>query len=281
MSLTKRWSGLLVGLAVATSALTAVTASPAAADLPEARCGTGAAIQGVEADGRLFEFLHFGAATGTRDWFPKEYIGTGWNGTLLYNWWGDYYLIPEGTGELRHYARNRGQWNTINGAPYEVLGTGFDRYTVDGATLTLDASGKLYGIDDTGELRVWIRTDNGWENGAGEVIGTGWDSFERVVAGAEGELFAFEHDGSALRYQYQYDTGEWTVQADNIDEGWGDFTNVLYAGAGVFYAVDRAGTLYWYRYANGEWANNGIGRQIGEGWKNLTLAVSPNTCSAA
>ncbi|MBM7774134.1 hypothetical protein JOD54_004338 [Actinokineospora baliensis] len=278
MRSTKRWSGLLAGLAVAASALTVVTASPAAADLPEARCGIGAAIQGVESDGRLFEFTHFGAATGTREWSQKEYIGTGWQGALLYNGYGTYHLIPEGTGELRRYERHRGRWSIVDGRPYEVVGTGFGRYTVDGATFTRDASGKFYGIDDIGELRVWIRTETGWEDGLGEVIGTGWDGFERVMAGADGELFAFEHNGSALRYEYSHATGEWTVQADHIDEGWGDFTNVIYAGAGVFYAVDRAGTLYWYRYDNGQWANNGIGRQVGEGWKNLTLAVGPDVC---
>ncbi|GAA2985814.1 tachylectin-related carbohydrate-binding protein [Actinokineospora diospyrosa] len=281
----RRWSGLLAGLTLAAAALAATTAPPGGAtpSTSEAYCYGGAYFLGHEND-RLFHYAHSAAATGEPDWLMRYNGEAGWSGELAIvgreNYF-QFYAIPEGTGELRRYIREGAYWKLVDGAHYKVIGEGFDRYVGEGRTFTIDAAGKLYGIDDTGVLRSWVYTQDGWENNLGEVIGTGWGNFERVVAGDEGELFAFDSAGNALRYQYRYDTEEWVVQAEWIDSGWGDFTNVLYAGAGVLYAVDEAGDMYWYRYHDSQWANNGVGRWVGEGWQGLTVAVSPTACTAS
>ncbi|MBM7774229.1 hypothetical protein JOD54_004433 [Actinokineospora baliensis] len=273
MSSIKRLAALAAGLAVAAATFTATTAT--AQTLPQPECYDGATVWGVEDSGRLFTYLHVGAETGSHDWGAKQYIGVGWHGTVLAGSWGTLYFIPEGSGELRRYQWDGTRWETFGGAQYEVIGHGFDRYV--GAGRTFAAVGaKLYGIDDTGELRYWYRDGGEWQNPDGEVIGTGWDVFDRVVPSNQGTFYAFDGEGDAYLYQYD-NNGQWDVQARHIDSGWGDFTTVATAGSGVLYATTTDGQLLWYRYYNG-WEDNGIPRQVGEGWNGVTLLFNAGHC---
>ncbi|MBM7774228.1 hypothetical protein JOD54_004432 [Actinokineospora baliensis] len=231
-------------------------------------------------DGSLFEQRHMGGSTGTHVWGARNYIGEGWQGTVRAGGHGTFFFVPLGTGELRRYHWNTEieQWSTFDGAQYEVIGYGFDRYFGPGKTLTVVGDGSLYGVDDSGELRFWNRVGDEWDDDHGEVIGTGWDVFDEVVAGGDGFFYAFDVGGNAYLYRYSSAARTWTTQGQHIDEGWGDFLDITSAGAGVLYATAEDGSLNWYRYDNG-WANNGLPRHVGEGWEITSMLTSPESCS--
>ncbi|MBM7774227.1 hypothetical protein JOD54_004431 [Actinokineospora baliensis] len=273
MRTSTRWAALAAVLAVVASTFTATTA---AAQVPQPYCGT-VALWGVEQSGRLSLYLHLGAEKGDHKWERRRFVGTGWNGTVLAGNGDVLYFVPEGTGELRRYRWDGEEWETFDGAEYEVIGHGFDRYVGEGRTLAVVGE-SFIGIDDTGDLRIYKRMNDEWTNAAGEVIGTGWDVFDRVVPSNGEDYYAFDSDGNAYLYRYNSYLKQWEIQAKHIDTGWGDFTNVVSAGSGVLYATTTDGLLLWYHYHYG-WAYDGIPRHVGEGWNGVTAVVSANICS--
>ncbi|GAA3010881.1 tachylectin-related carbohydrate-binding protein [Actinokineospora diospyrosa] len=275
MRSSKRWGALAAGLAIAAATFTATTAT--AQTVPRPSCGNSVTVWGVEQNGNLFEYRHLAPETGDHNWGTKRYIGAGWNGTVLAGYGKTFYFVPEGTGELRRYQWKGEEWATFEGEQYEVIGQGFDRYIGEGKTLAA-VRDRLYGIDDTGDLRVYKQINGEWDNADGEVIGTGWDVFDRVVPSSDEAFYAFDSNGDAYLYEYNSYTKRWDTQGLRIDSGWGDFTNIATAGSGVFYATTTDGLLLWYHYYAG-WANDGIPRQIGEGWNDTTILLNVGACA--
>ncbi|MBM7774221.1 hypothetical protein JOD54_004425 [Actinokineospora baliensis] len=261
------WSALAACLVV-------LGGTPASAqDFPPPLCDNGpygTDIYGVEPDGRLFAYRHFGAGTGEATWGAKRYIGEGWHGTVRAAGHGTFFFIPAGTGELRRYHWNGSTWTPFGATQYEVVGHGFDRYT----TLTAAGDDSFYGIDPTGDLHAWTLTDNTWTP---TTIGVGWNTFTRVVAGYSGEFYAIDATGTLYLYQYAKYYQRWDIQAQPIGAGWATLTNITTAGSGVLYATTPNGTLTWYRYYV-HWTTNGIPRPVGTGWQGITTLASPASC---
>jgi hypothetical protein len=153
--------------------------------------------------------------------------------------------------------------------------------------------GIFYAIQADGVL-MWYR-HLGWQNGAvnwanggsGRQIGVQWQQFVTVIAGADGQIFALNPDGTLLWYQYiltnsQTGAGYWhSNSGTQIASGFDAYPRVFGGWNNVIYAVDGDGVLFWYHYAGPagafNWANNGNGRQIGRGWKGYPfLFADPN-----
>ncbi|GAA3010935.1 tachylectin-related carbohydrate-binding protein [Actinokineospora diospyrosa] len=272
------WRAVLVHAAALALAVMTVSAPSASAQVhPPPLCDggpNGTDVFGVEQDGSLFAYRHFGAATGSGNWGAKRYIGEGWHGTVRAAGHGTFFFIPIGTGELRRYHWDGTYWDNFGDTQYEIVGHGFDRYVGPGRTLSATGDDTFYGIDDSGELRSWTQTDGQWQ---AELIGVGWHTFTRVIAGNSGEFYAFGNDGTAYLYQYARYYQRWDIQALPIGHGWTNFTNTATAGSGVLYTTTPTGTLLWYRHYV-TWTYNGVPQQVGTGWQGITFLASPASC---
>ncbi|NUS73359.1 MAG: hypothetical protein HOQ05_08135 [Corynebacteriales bacterium] len=158
-------------------------------------------------------------------------------------------------------------------------------------SLVPGGNGIFYGIQADGELYwyrhfSWADGNIFWaNNGNGRLIGTFWHDFRLVLAGAEGQLFAFRPNGDLLWYQYvltDANSGEgfWhSASGSQIGFQW-NFPRIIGGWNNVLYGLDGDGRIFWYRYvgSNGSvaWAQNS-GAQIGAGWQEFPhLFADPN-----
>ena len=153
----------------------------------------------------------------------------------------------------------------------------------------IDGSGtaygfSLYGLMPNGVLK-WYRHD-GFANGTmawkGAVdVGTGWNSFTRIIAMGDGVLYGIGQDGS-LRWYRHGDVANASAHPTwsgplVVGGGWGDFVQVFGGGQGVIYAVKPDGTLLWYRhtgYLTGAKTWEGP-KVVGSGWQTFSKVFSP------
>ena len=129
----------------------------------------------------------------------------------------------------------------------------------------------------------------GWVTGAGEEIGTGWDSFTAVIPGGDfsgdgkADLLARRSNGELLMYRGNGAGGWLTGTGERIGTGWGSFTALAsggdFSGDGKPDVLARSpdGTLRLYRGNGAGGWTSGTGEQIGSGWNRLTrlLLVAP------
>jgi hypothetical protein len=153
--------------------------------------------------------------------------------------------------------------------------------------------GIFYAVQADGAL-LWYR-HLGWQNGTinwanggtGRQIGSQWQQFVKIVAAADGQIFAVNPDGTLLWYQYLLSNsstgaGSWHPQSGRqIGVGFDVYPRIFGGWDNVLYGVNGDGLLFWYRNAGPSggfaWANGGVGRQIGAGWKQyINLFADPN-----
>jgi hypothetical protein len=153
--------------------------------------------------------------------------------------------------------------------------------------------GIFYAVQADGVL-LWYR-HLGWQNGtvnwanggSGRQIGVQWQQFVKVLAGADGQIFALNPDGTLLWYQYLLSNsttgaGSWHPSSGKqIGSGFDVFPRIFGGWNNVLYGIDGNGLLFWYHNAGPAggfaWSNNGNGRQIGAGWKEYPFVFAdPN-----
>jgi hypothetical protein len=81
-------------------------------------------------------------------------------------------------------------------------------------------------------------------------VGTGWNTFAKVIGGRDGVIYTLGHDGTLQwflhrgRSQGNFDwSGPFAVGT-----GWGDFVDIVAGDGGVLYGLKRDGTLHWHRH---------------------------------
>lgn len=161
-----------------------------------------------------------------------------------------------------------------------VIGEG---WTTTSARLAFSGgNGIIYVVDSAGYLR-WYRDTNqngawSWAANSGNIIGSGWNTFEKAFADQSGTIYAIDYSGNLRWYKdvARDGTPGWGAGSGGlIGTGWQSMRWQMADANGVIYAVDNAGVLRWYRDANKNgtwgWAANS-GNQIGSGWQNMVHA---------
>ncbi|GAA2970434.1 tachylectin-related carbohydrate-binding protein [Actinokineospora diospyrosa] len=289
MSFTKRGATLLAAVAMSVGILTTI---PTAATATPAQCPGPANFFGIDPDGELFVQQHNAPQTGSPDWTEKSYIGTGWleDKYALAAPGGNIYLINYETGGMYQYRWNGRAWDFFGRSLYATVGSGFDQYVPngDGSRITIDQQGRIYAVDAAGNLRLYVRstspTGGTWtpDTVNGKVIGTGWDTFDRVIATGDGILYGVTDTGELLRYKYDFTHNSWATTERTIGEGWNHYDNIYSAGGETLYALSQdTGNLYWYSYDadTGTWQNNAQPRLADTGWDTpARVLVDPGAC---
>jgi hypothetical protein len=174
---------------------------------------------------------------------------------------------------------------------------------------TNSSGASFYGVTPDGAL-LWYRHDGfvyGEPRWKGPVrVGSGWQSFTKIIPAGDGVLYAIGVDGSLRWYRHQdvadpAPEGAALLTGSGISRGpriagrpitapshwlgpnvvngnWGHFVHVFSTGEGVIYAVDPQGKLWWYKhkgYLTGsqEWD---APKQVGEGWAGFKKVFSPS-----
>lgn len=138
-----------------------------------------------------------------------------------------------------------------------------------------DNPGKMYWYKYTG-----VNGRDGWANESGKVIGRGWNSFKKILAGKDGVIFAIAQSGDLYWYQYLGNNGEekWaTGSGTKISGGWNTFKDVAVGADNNFFAVQENGEMLWYKYTGKNGADsweNGSGKVIGKGWESYLTVLA-------
>lgn len=273
-------------------------------------------LYGVEANGDLRWYRYDGNGQATPDgsigWAANSgnVVGRGWDSFKFLCGGGDGQLFGvERNGDLRWYQYLAGDgvqdragargWHANSG---NTIGNGFHEFTKlvctpkVGRTGTDPSTGpaaELFGVSPNGELR-WYRYEGngvadrsghiGWAPNSGNVIGTGWHSFNLIFTAGD-VLFGIEPDGDLRWFSYggrgEPDKSGWRNNTGNvIGRGWDRFRTIVGGPNDRFgfgyeiFAVEPNGNLFWYKYfGHGEsdpsgstgWHPNS-GNQIGRGW---------------
>ncbi|GAB3729785.1 hypothetical protein GCM10027598_51460 [Amycolatopsis oliviviridis] len=125
--------------------------------------------------------------------------------------------------------------------------------------------GRVYLIEDNGNVGRQRRLATGWENGGvGQVIANGWygvtqpENRNRVTVDSLGDFY-WAHDNILAWVHYDEATKVWTDRL--LDTGWttARYDLIVGAGAGVFYARTPAGALHRFQYdaASQRWIEYG------------------------
>jgi hypothetical protein len=130
-----------------------------------------------------------------------------------------------------------------------------------------------------------------------KVIGTGWQSLQRVVGGHNGAIYAIRPDGAMLFYRYAGwgdGSNNWAVEQKVIGSGWQGLSHVFAGDNGAIYTIRPDGQMVFYRFAGladgaATWAVQQSDRHRLAGFSHvlvattghLRLARRPMWCSTA
>jgi hypothetical protein len=199
-------------------------------------------------------------------------------------------LVPGGNGIIyaiqadgtmlwyRHTGWQTGAATWANNGTGHTIGSGWNAFS----NVLASEDGQVFGFmpDGTISWYKYVCTDlntgaGSWAGGgSGQVIGSGFNSYPRIIGGWEGQFFAIDTSGNLWHYQYlagngSSGAGAWANGGAGLKIG-GGFSPLIRAWTepnGVIYGVRQSGALDWYRYlGSGAWANGGSGVVIGSGW---------------
>jgi hypothetical protein len=134
------------------------------------------------------------------------------------------------------------------------------------------ASGALFAIDQSGNLRLYPFAGTAYTGGA--TIAQGWSDVDQLVAAGDGVLYTIQRDGT-LRW-HRWLNGAWADGSGAIiGTGWSGLT-AFSGGKGIVYAIVKStGELRWYRHLSPQDGASGwLGpKTIGSGWASLRMVV--------
>ncbi|MDX8048571.1 tachylectin-related carbohydrate-binding protein [Lentzea sp. BCCO 10_0798] len=277
----KRWTLPLLASLIAAPLAAVSTPLVAAADTTPV-CRSAAPLFTVRQNGDLAIFGHEEPENGQAVWSGGEVKGTQWTGRTIAGPDGVLYNIPP-DGALKRLRWNGSGWD--NNGQAEVIGVDWQRFTTDAYRnrITVDETGRIYTINDKGELRVylWDAPNKKWLNAAGDVIGVGWDRYDSITAGGAGVLYARKPTGELIRYRYHAESQRYVLRDQQVGTGWNGFKRIFSPGGDVLYGVRPDGVMLWYRYieSSGTWVGGDTtGVPIGSDWQNDDVSAMSDAC---
>ncbi|MBB1156759.1 tachylectin-related carbohydrate-binding protein [Amycolatopsis dendrobii] len=263
-------------------------------------CPNGAVVWDDMADGTLWRHIHNGPVNGTASWTePTKSSGNGWFGRPVAGKNGAMWDVhrsygagdPYGDGVLKLW-----KWDGANLTGGKAVGDGWARYLTPEFKnrITVDQSGRIFMVNDQGELRayLWDDTAGKWVDGNGQLVDTGWTKYDSITAAGDGVLYARTPNGNLYRFQYDFGAAKWTQREKLVGTGWNIFSGIFSPGADILYGRGAWGpgpwdgkdgpVLRWYRYsANTDtWLPVGTsGTSVGSGWNtDLHATAAPDSC---
>ncbi len=169
-----------------------------------------------------------------------------------------------------HKAPVTGDFAWVNG---KRTGNGFFGPTV------ASVNGTIYYVTGTGELRKYAYDGTRWVNGAGVVVGTGWQAWHSdrrnpITADTKGRLYTIDATGTLVMFDTT--VPRWDATAGiPLALGWAG-ARIVAAGDGVLYKIEPSGALWRYRYdADSQRFLPPTTYAAGAGWQSFDKIFSP------
>ncbi|UKD53468.1 trypsin-like serine protease [Amycolatopsis sp. FU40] len=260
-------------------------------------CPNGATVWDARSDGSMWRYVHRDPANGTISWdIPTAALGTGWTGRQIAGKGGVIWDVHRNLGagdSVPSGVLRRWTWSTENGwGGGNGVGGGWEKFltTEYQNRVTVDQAGRIYAVDQQGQLKVYVWNDatSTWVDGNGQLIDTGWGKFDSITAAGDGVLYARTPAGNLYRFVYDFGSGKWTQRDKSAGVGWNMFTEIFSPGADILYgrgaSLSGNPTLLWYRYSpnTDTWSANGAGTPVGYGWNtDIHVTAAPDSCRFA
>jgi len=112
-------------------------------------------------------------------------------------------------------------------------------------------------------------------------VGTGWNTFARVIGGRDGVIYTLGHDGSLQWFLHRgrsQGNFDWTGPHP-VGTGWSDYIDIVAGDGGVLYGLKSDGTLHWHRHhGHRDGSNDWEGPvALGGGWDGFVrIAGGPD-----
>ncbi|WNV89008.1 tachylectin-related carbohydrate-binding protein [Umezawaea sp. Da 62-37] len=244
-------------------------------------CRSGVSVYTTRPNGDFYIHQHEEPETGLISWTGGAQQGTDWHGKTFAGPDGIIYNITD-TGALNRFRWAPG-WE--NGGAVQQIGSDWGVFTTAEYRnrITVDETGRIYAVNEAGQLKSYLWMGTEWANPDGDVVDTGWGQYDLIVAAGNGVIFARKPNGDLFRYRYHTESQRWIQYNLSVDSGWDIFSKVFSPGGDLLYGI-RAdgdgsdGDLLWYRYLEdtNTWVDSGVGKFIGSGWQNDedTVAIS-------
>lgn len=166
-------------------------------------------------------------------------------------------------------------------APLALVATG-PAHAAD--TFTCTGSATLFGAESNGNLRRYSYSSPGTTNTAGGthgIVGTGWQSFGRILGGPDGKVYGINSTGL---YRYRWNGTNWDsfngAQSEKLSDAFNDYATaasrnkITVDSLGDFYTVDPTGKLRWSRYSEQTKTWTVLNRVLDTGWDRYDLIVA-------
>ncbi|CAM5419259.1 tachylectin-related carbohydrate-binding protein [Streptomyces aurantiogriseus] len=144
---------------------------------------------------------------------------------------------------------------------------------------TCPANGRTYVTNAAGELLQYTMANplTGSTFSAYQKVGTGWGAYGKVLAGPDGQFYAFKSDGTY--YAHRTESGTWDVAPKRVSTalGWlsnaADREQATVDRSGWLWVADNLGQLYAYRY---DASIDGLRslRVLDKGWDRYNLITA-------
>ncbi|MBB5907255.1 tachylectin-related carbohydrate-binding protein [Actinoalloteichus hymeniacidonis] len=260
-----------------------VATSAGAQETPLLRCSTTAQVFDVNQAGELRRYPHRDPVNGADSWEVSHYLGDGFLGRTLAGPAGKIHEL-EADGLLRNYELRGGAWIRYgeDQAYSRDIQTDWADYTTEDRRhkITVDAEGDIYLIQDDGQLvRATVNVDASALRT--EVIDTGWDRYDLIVAAGDGVIYGRTPDGTLYRNHYNFGGQRWLELGVEVGTGWERYSRITSTGADVLYGTDRSsGHLRWHRFVphSGEMVEDRTVSTEGHWAEGLDTSIRSDTC---
>ncbi|MFK4224244.1 tachylectin-related carbohydrate-binding protein [Streptomyces sp. NPDC019890] len=147
---------------------------------------------------------------------------------------------------------------------------------------TCAPNGKTYVVNSAGSLLQYTMATplTGSTFSAYSTAGAGWGAYGKVLAGPNGEFYAFKSDGTY--YAHRTDSGTWDIAPKKISTalGWlgnaADHEQATVDRDGWLWVADNLGQLYAYRYDSTIGTSGGLKslKILDKGWDRYNLITA-------
>ncbi|MFI6034764.1 tachylectin-related carbohydrate-binding protein [Streptomyces sp. NPDC051315] len=144
---------------------------------------------------------------------------------------------------------------------------------------TCPANGRTYVTNTAGELLRYTMANplTGSTFSTHQKVGSGWGAYGKVLAGPDGQFYAFKSDGTY--YAHRTESGTWDVAPKRVSTalGWlsnaADREQATVDRSGWLWVADNLGQLYAYRYDASIEGLRSL-RVLDKGWDRYNLITA-------
>ncbi|MCL7380696.1 tachylectin-related carbohydrate-binding protein [Streptomyces sp. 35G-GA-8] len=212
-------------------------------------------------------------------------IDTGWSGygRVLAGKGAQFFGIKADGLYLSHRVASTGTWDIHHKKISDSFGWLIKAEDRD--QVTVDRAGRLWVVDNTGQLRSWQydTATSSWTANSGKILDQGWERYNLIVAADDGVLYGrATADGKLYRSRYDFTSQRWTERhvVESLAD-WNQYTKgITSIGGDTLLGINDAGQAKFYRFDENIRDFPVYNKEVGTGgWQNYpNVTGAPDAC---